>query len=334
MNLEVLKNIDGDSLNKILQIAAILGDGRNCEIRCVELKQCTKEYISYTEKNRAGKTLEGVKLVCKHLLEFFPPNRDVKSIQLKDCEYFLDSLRKTAPKGVYNYLRALRAMWNKLLKWNYVTANPFTQVELPKRQLMKPAYLTEEMLYGILPHIDKEIIRDVVITTFYTGARRGEVVNFTWQDVILSKDIITIGSDRFQTKSRRQRVVPIHPKVKELLMKKVKSKKIKVKNNSADGDDVSVVQLPDKNGYVFCKSSGHCLTADYVSRQFKKACRLAGIDEAIHFHSIRHGSITRMIINGSNLPTVQRIAGHANIQTTMIYTHPDLENMREAIALL
>lgn len=334
MNLDVLKNIDGESLNKILQIAAILGDGRNCEIHCVELRQCTKEYISYTEKNRAGKTLEGVKLVCKHLLEFFPPNRDVKSIQLKDCEYFLDTLRKTAPKGVYNYLRALRAMWNKLLKWNYVTANPFTQVELPKRQLMKPAYLTEEMLYTILPHIDKEIIRDVVITTFYTTARRGEVVNLTWQDVILSKDIITIGSDTFKTKSRRQRVVPIHPKVKEILLKQLKIKNEKLRIKSRETNEVNVIQLLQKKEYVFCKSSGHCLTADYVSRQFKKACRLAGIDEAIHFHSIRHGSITRMIINGSNLPTVQRIAGHANIQTTMIYTHPDLDNMREAIGRL
>ena len=38
-----------------------------------------------------------------------------------------------------------------------------------------------------------------------------------------------------------------------------------------------------------------------------------------------------MIVNGANLPTVQRVAGHANVQTTMIYTHPDLENLREAV---
>jgi integrase/recombinase XerC len=334
MNLDVLKNIDGESLSKILQIAAILGDGRSGELRGIELQQCTKEYISYTEKNRAGKTLEGVKLVCKHLLEFFPSNRDVKSIQLKDCELFLEELKKNAPKGIYNYLRALRAMWNKLLKWNYVSVNPFVQVELPKRQMMKPAYLTEEMLYTVLPHIEKEIIRDIVVTTFYTGARRGEVVNLTWQDVMLSKGIITIGSDVFQTKTRKQRVVPIHPKVKEVLLKQLKIKNEKLRINGIDSDGLNVIPLMSKKQFVFCKSNGHGLTADYVSKQFKKACRIVGIDEAIHFHSIRHGSITRMIINGSNLPTVQRIAGHANIQTTMIYTHPDLENMREAIGRL
>ena len=41
-----------------------------------------------------------------------------------------------------------------------------------------------------------------------------------------------------------------------------------------------------------------------------------------------------MIVNGANVPTVQRIAGHANIQTTMAYTHIDIENMREAVGLL
>jgi integrase/recombinase XerC len=334
MDLEELKNIDSDSFQKALQIVAILGDGQVCVVNVVTVAQCVKEYKSYVSHNRAKKTLEGVDLIGRYLLEYFAPNRDIKTIQLKDCECFLDALKKNAPKGVYNYLRALKAMWNKLLKWNYVSTNPFIQVELPKRQSVKPAYLTEEMLEKILPYISNEIVRDVVITTFYTGMRRGEVVQITWQDVNLQKEVLTIGSDTFQTKTRKQRVIPIHPKVKALLMKKVKSKKIKVKNNEGDGNELNVVQLPNKKQYVFCKSSGYCFTADYVSRQFKKACRKAGIDEAIHYHSIRHGSITRMIVNGANLPTVQRVAGHANIQTTMMYTHIDMENMRDAVALL
>src|SRR5574338_1102879 len=106
------------------------------------------------------------------------------------------------------------------------------------------------MLEKILPYVDKEVIRDAVVTTFYTGMRRGEVVQITWKDVNFQKDLITIGSDTFQTKTRKQRVVPMHPNVKALLLKKVKSKKIKVKNNSEDENGLNVVQLPDKNRYV------------------------------------------------------------------------------------
>lgn len=331
MDLEVLKNIDNDKLEKLLQIAAILGDGQICSVNAVSIAQCVKEYNNYVSHNRAKKTLEGVDLIGRYLLEYFAPNRDIKTIQLKDCECFLDSLKKNAPKGVYNYLRALKAMWNKLMKWNYVSTNPFNAVELPKRQALRPAYLTEAMLEKILPFIEKEAIRDAVVTTFYTGMRRGEVVQITWKDVNFQKDLITIGSETFQTKTRNQRVVPIHPKVKEILLKKLKIQNSKIKKEEKE---TNVIQLPSKKQFVFCKSNGHCFTSDYISRAFKKAARKAGIDEAIHFHSIRHGSITGMILNGANVPTVQRIAGHAKIETTMAYTHIGLEDMREAVALL
>jgi integrase/recombinase XerD len=228
----------------------------------------------------------------------------------------------------------LRAFWNKLLKWNFVSTNPWAQVKLQKRQAVKPAYLTEAMLDKVLPFIEQEVIRDAVVTTFYTGMRRGEVVQITWKDVNLQKDLITIGSETFLSKTRKQRVIPIHPKVKEILLRKLKIKNEKFKMIEGEYSNVRVVQLPDKNRYVFCKPNGYCFTADYLSRQFKRAARKAGIDEAIHFHSIRHGSITGMILNGANVPTVQRIAGHANIQTTMMYTHIGLDDMREAVALL
>lgn len=331
MDLDLNTNISKSDLAIALKVLTTLGGGLSAGALSVTLERAVSEYISYVKHNRAAKTIEGVKLVCKYLLEFFAANRDVGTIKLRDCECFLDEVKKNAPKGVYNYQRVLRAMWNKLKKWNYVSVNPWDQVELPKRQTFKPAYLTEEMLEKILPYMDKEVIRDAVVTTFYTGMRRGEVVQITWKDVNFQKDLITIGSDTFQTKTRKQRVVPIHPKVKEILLKQLKMNNEKLKIKPGELKDASVIQLPDKNRYVFCKSSGYCFTADYLSKQFKKACRKAGIDEAIHFHSIRHGSITRMIVNGANVPTVQRIAGHANIQTTMAYTHIGLDDMREAV---
>jgi site-specific recombinase XerD len=334
MDLEALQNIDKDKLEKLLQIAAILGDGQVCSNAVITLERGVNEYLSFVSHNRAPKTLEGVKLVCKYLLEYFPANRDLRTIMLRDCECFLDTLKKNAPKAVYNYCKTARTMWNKLIKWNYVSSNPFEQVELPKRQNLRAAHLTEEMLYKIMPFIENEVIRDMVAVTFYTGLRRGEVVNITWQDVNLKKDLLTIGNENFKTKTRKQRVIPIHPKVKEILLRNGKSQMSKVKRNEADGCEINLVQLPDKKRYVFCKSSGYCFTADYLSKQFKKASRKAGIDEAIHFHSIRHGSITGMILKGANVPSVQRIAGHANIQTTMAYTHVGMDDMRDAVGLL
>jgi len=279
----------------------------------IALQNFVNEYLAYVERNRAVKTLEGVRLVCKYLLSYFSPLRSIETITIKDAECFLDSLKKSAPKGVYNYQRVLKAMWNKAIEWNYLRENPFVKIKLQKRQNQKPVYVTEDLLQIILPNIEAEVVRDFVVTAFFTGCRRGELVNLTWQGVNLKDNLLTIGNASYQTKSRKQRVVPLHAKVKEILIKRF-PKIIKREKH-----------------YVFCKSNGYGFTGDYFSRRFKRSCRKAGVDEGIHFHSLRHGAATRMIVNGAPVPSVQRILGHANIQTTMLYTHPDIEDLRNAV---
>lgn len=280
----------------------------------VTLIEFTEQIISYTENNRAKKTCEGVKLVCKKLLNYFPPNRRLDTIQLKDVELFLDSMKKTSPIAIYNYHRVLRAIWNRAKLWNYLNNNPFEQVKLKKRQLQKPVYVTEEQLWEVVKNIDSDVVRDAVIVAFYSGCRLGEIVNLTWQDVKLKDDLLIIGNKDFESKGRRQRTIPVHERVREILLKRLPK-----------------IIKKDKH-FVFCKThNNYPFTCDYFSRSFKRGCRKAGLSEDLHFHSLRHGSITRMIMQGAPLPVVQKIAGHAQISTLMIYTHPDLESLREAV---
>ncbi|OQY70293.1 MAG: hypothetical protein B6D44_16085 [Ignavibacteriales bacterium UTCHB2] len=286
----------------------------------VDLQTFVNEYLAFTEKNRAKKSFEAVKLVNKKILAYFSPIRKLDTIQLKDAEQFLDAQKRTAPKGVYNYHRTLKAMWNKAKQWNYVKENPFEKIKLKKRQNQKPVYVTEQQLDEIVKHIDTEVVRDAVITAFYSGCRLGEIVNLTWQDVKLNDDYMLIGNKDFETKGRKQRIVPLHQKVKEILDRRF-PKVIKLHPSTS----LRVTR------YVFGKSNSYPFTGDYFSRKFKSACRQAGIDEEIHFHCLRHGAATTMIMNGAPLPAVQKILGHSNIQTTMIYTHPDLESLREAV---
>lgn len=274
------------------------------------------EYQSFVERNRSKKTYEGVTLVCKYLLLYFSPERKLGTIQLKDAERFIDSLKKNAPLGIYNYLRVLKAMFNKAIEWNYLRESPFTKVKLQKRQIQKPNYVNEIQLKEILQCIESEIVKDVVVTAFYSGCRLGEIVNLTWQDVNLKDELLNIGNKTFETKTRKQRAIPMHTEVKEILIKRL-PKIIKTEKH-----------------YVFCKNVGYHYTGDYFSKRFKRACREAGLSEDIHFHCLRHGAATRMIMKGAPLPSVQRILGHSNIQTTMIYTHPDLKSLRDAVNML
>lgn len=309
----------------------------------ISLQDFTNEYLAFTKTNRSKKTAEGVELVNKKLLQYFSPLRKIETIEIKEAEQFLDALKKNAPKGVYNYHRVLRAMWNKAKEWNYARENPFEKMKLNKRQSTAPTFVSEEQLEVLFKKVENEVVRDVIITAFYTGCRLGELINLRWQDVDLKNDLITIGNSEFDTKSRKQRVVPMHERVREVLSLKVKGKMLNRENGptpliplrGGENEPTPIIPLPRGEKllkrYVFGKSNGQKFTGDYFSRRFKRACRKAGMDEKLHFHCLRHGAITKMILNGAPLPAVQRIAGHANIQTTMIYTHPSIEDLREAV---
>lgn len=299
----------------------------------ITLEKFCDEVLGYVKRNRANKTYEGAKLVCDKFLKFFSPLKTLDTLTQKDLEDWLDYEKRTAKKGYRNYYRVARALFNKAISWNYISENPLNKIKLEKVQKEKPAYVTEEILWSVTPHIKNEVVRDGVILAFFSGIRLGEVVSLTWDAVNLKEEVLIIGKD-FNTKSRKQRYVPMHPKVKEVLSSRLQSSKSKEKTPprlSKAEPPLLASKEGKKGGYVFCKSNGYPFTTDYFSRSFKRACRKAGVDEEIHFHSIRHGAITRMIIKGANLPAVQRIAGHSSIQTTMIYTHPDLDDLREAV---
>jgi integrase/recombinase XerD len=139
-----------------------------------------------------------------------------------------------------------------------------------------------------------------------------------WDWIDMKQNIIIIkNSDQFTSKNKRERVIPIHPKVEQI-------SKI----------SFPILVSKKKINFVFNRVKDIKFNSEFISKQFKKAVREADLNPKIHFHTLRHSFASALVQRGISLYAVKELLGHENIKTTQIYSHLKKENLMEAVNLL
>lgn len=152
-------------------------------------------------------------------------------------------------------------------------------------------FLTVEQV-SRLASSGSEAVEAAVWIALLTGCRRGEILKMRQEDI--GRDTITIHSGN--TKTRRTRVIPIAPGLRQWLKH---------------------VPLPYKD-YEGLKSS------------YQRA-RIKAEMPWVNFHDLRHSCASILMVKCADLYTVSKILGHSTITTTQRYAHLEVSQQREAL---
>jgi integrase/recombinase XerD len=84
-----------------------------------------------------------------------------------------------------------------------------------------------------------------------------------------------------------------------------------------------------KTEYLFCSDSGKPLSVDTIQKFLKISASKAGITKKISPHKLRHSFATSLLENDVNIRYIQQLLGHANLNTTQIYTKVNTNKLKE-----
>ena len=82
------------------------------------------------------------------------------------------------------------------------------------------------------------------------------------------------------------------------------------------------------SSHIFLSVRGTLLSPDRVRQIVKERAKLAGIEQNIYPHLLRHSFATHLLEGGADLRIIQELLGHADISTTQIYTHVDRQRLK------
>ena len=223
----------------------------------------------------------------------------------------LDALLKAATKPVCRHTPATLARAAQARTLRDIERMEWQQVG----ERLGCSAATAIYLYRATPEavLEEDLARvdcALYLTAAMTGLRQGELLGLRWRDVDWAAQKIRVVRPyvrgKFRTPKSRtsSRAVPMADRVGQQL-------ELLFQASAYQGEDDLVFGHPH---------TGHPLERSQVSKRFKRTLKRAGVRE-VRFHDLRHTFGTRCAAAGVPLRTLQAWMGHADIKTTMVYTH-------------
>lgn len=217
---------------------------------------------------------------------------------IRQYQAHLFQTKKLSPYTVSQYVSALRFLFVKTLRRHFLTE----YIPFPKCPQRLPTVLSPEEVTRLINASPNLYHRTLLTTLYSTAMRRAELCRLKVSDLDSQRMLIRIE----QGKGRRDRYVPLSPKLLETL--RIYWRWMKPKTFLFPGTVKGLrADVPISPNMVW-----------YACRQ---AALAAGIRKHLSPHSLRHSCASHLLEAGADLRTIQILLGHSRLEHTLLYLH-------------
>jgi integrase len=272
-------------------------------------RELTKWYLNLAEV-KAKKSYNRDQALVRKLEPFFG-DRLLKDITPALVEAYKQrrlgeiSYRKqlTKPATVNRELACLQAIFNRAVMNQRADRNPTKGVRPLKLNNGRDRILSQdeyERLLAYLPNYLKPIVK----LAYYTGMRKGELLNLTWDQVDLREGFIHLKPE--DTKTQEGRSIPLNDEMITMLQAMPRG-------------------LPGVPVFTYQEKP-----IQDIKRSFKTACRNAGV-ENFTFHDFRHTAINNWRLEGHDYFRIKAASGHKTMAVFKRYNTVSREELKALV---
>lgn len=248
-------------------------------------------------------------------------NFSVQGLSLQSLQEFLQYLNELgfASASQARMLSGIKSFFSFLVLEKILEISPAELLEAPKLDKKLPEVLSYDEIEMMLNSIDLSKAeghrnRAMIEVLYACGLRVSELTGLR-----LSCLYPEIGFVRVIGKGNKERLVPIGESALKQLGFYLEDRKQMDKIDKKSED------------IVFLNRRGKQLTRNMIFLIVKEAAVAAGVDKNVSPHTFRHSFATHLLEGGADLRIVQQLLGHESITTTEIYTHLDMQYLRETL---
>jgi site-specific recombinase XerD len=283
---------------------------------------------AFLEGMRGGSASPGtITEYQRHVTEFLAflasRNIDWRSPDRATIRAYLGTLadRELAPSSIGGRLAAARSFYRHALRHGRVEADPLVGVRAPRRPSRLPRVLTVDEAEALVTAPRRFGVRDEALTR-----RDAAMLELLYATGMRVSELAGLTLDRVDLDRKRLRVVGKGNKERQLLFGAPAAAALRAYLATARPELAHAEASPA----VFLNASGGPLSARGARLIVGRWVERVGVPTRTSPHTLRHSFATHLLEGGADLRVVQELLGHANLQTTQIYTHLSDAALRSA----